>query len=293
MGYLHKTEQQIQQRGWLMRDLKLVEFDRAAFAAKYGPWAVIAGASEGTGASFADELASMGINIVLVSRRKDALDALGAGLATIHGIQYRTIVQDLSEAGAGSTLVSQTADLDVGLYISNAGADGAGVVYLDETADRAHRLVRMNISTLIDATHGFGNRFRSQGRGGIVIMASGAGLGGQPRLTMYSATKGFELCFAESLWGELADEGVDVIGIAAPTMNTPTLQRETEGMNFPLSMTYRPEDVTHNALAGLFAGQPVLIVPDGPGEENLPAVQAARIERVTTMVDWAKAYNGG
>ena len=71
------------------------------------------------------------------------------------------------------------------------------------------------------------------------------------------------------------------------------IQRETEGMNFPLSMTYRPEDVTHNALAGLFAGQPVLIVPDGPGEENLPAVQAARIERVTTMVDWAKAYNGG
>ena len=70
------------------------------------------------------------------------------------------------------------------------------------------------------------------------------------------------------------------------------LQRATEGMGFDLSISYDPADVTHNALASLFAGKPVLIVPDGPGEENLPAVEAARIERATAFKGWAKAYTG-
>ena len=63
-------------------------------------------------------------------------------------------------------------------------------------------------------------------------------------------------------------------------------------MGFDLSISYDPADVTHNALASLFAGKPVLIVPDGPGEENLPAVEAARIERATAFKQWAKAYTG-
>lgn len=276
-----------------MRDLLQLPLDSTAFAAKYGPWAVIAGASEGTGSCYAEELAGIGINLVLVSRRKEALDALGARLKAAHGIEYRALAQDLSEPEAGAMLVERTADLDVGLYISNAGADGAGNSFLDAAAARSHRLVRMNIGTLIDATHGFGNRFRARGSGGIIIMASGAGLGGQPMLAMYAGTKAFEICFAESLWGELGDANVDVIAIAAPIMDTPTLRRETEGMGFDLDIAYDPADVTHNALASLHCGKPILIVPDGPGEENLPAVEAARIERATAFKQWAKTYTGG
>ncbi len=275
-----------------MRELARLPLDGTTFAAKYGPWAVIAGASEGTGSCYADELAAMGINLVLVSRRKDALDALGERLRAEHGIEYRAVSQDLTATDAGASLLAATLDLDIGLYISNAGADGAGNSFLDSEAERSHRLVRMNIGTLIDTAHGFGNRFRARGGGGILIMASGAGLGGQPMLAMYAGTKAFEICFAESLWGELGDANIDVIAIAAPLMNTPTLQRATEGMGFDLNIAYDPADVTHNALASLFAGKPVLIVPDGPGEENLPAVEAARIERATAFKEWAKAYTG-
>lgn len=275
-----------------MRELPRLPLDCTAFAAKYGPWAVIAGASEGTGSCYAEQLAAMGINLVLVSRRKDTLDALGDRLKAAHGIAYRAIAQDLTATDAGAALVAGTADLDVGLYISNAGADGAGNSFLDTDAERSHRLVRMNIGTLIDTTYGFGNRFRARGRGGILIMASGAGLGGQPMLAMYAGTKAFEICFAESLWGELGDANVDVAAIAAPLMNTPTLRRETEGMGFDLDIAYDPADVTHNALASLFAGKPIMIVPDGPGEENLPAVETARIERATAFKEWAKTYSG-
>jgi uncharacterized protein len=275
-----------------MRDLARLPLDGKAFAKKFGPWAVIAGASEGTGSCYAEELAAMGINLVLVSRRNDALDTLGERLKSEHGIDYRSVSQDLTATDAGASLLAATADLDIGLYISNAGADGAGNSFLDTETERSHRLVRMNIGTLIETTHGFGNRFRARGGGGILIMASGAGLGGQPMLAMYAGTKAFEICFAESLWGELGDANIDVIAIAAPLMNTPTLQRATEGMGFDLNIAYDPADVTHNALASLFAGKPVLIVPDGPGEGNLPAVEAARIERATAFKEWAKAYTG-
>ena len=203
-----------------MRPLARLPLDSTRFRERYGPWAVIAGASEGTGACYARELAAMGVNLVLVSRRQAALDAQGQALAAEFGIDFRCVAQDLAEPGAGLRIVEAAHDLDVGLYISNAGADGF-VSFFEDSTDAAHRLVRMNISTLIDAANGFGKRLLARGGGGIIVMASGAGLGGQPNLALYSATKGFEINFAESLWAEYHDRGIDVIAIAAPIMRTP------------------------------------------------------------------------
>ncbi|WP_310531368.1 SDR family NAD(P)-dependent oxidoreductase [Novosphingobium sp.] len=279
-----------------MRPLARLPLDKAAFRDKYGPWAVIAGASEGTGECYARELAEMGINLVLVSRRQGALDLLGEALKAEYGIAYRAVAQDLTEDGAGLRIVEAAADLDVGLYISNAGADGFASFFEDST-DAAHRLVRMNISTLIDAANGFGKGMlargqNGQGRGGIIVMASGAGLGGQPNLVLYSATKAFEINFAESLWAEYHERGIDVIGIAAPIMRTPTLLRMVpEG--FDVSDVYDPADVTHNALAGLLAGEPLQIVPDGPGQEKQPQVQADRKARLVGFVEFNKMFTGG
>ncbi len=274
-----------------MRELVRQPLDSVAFNAKYGPWAVIAGASEGTGECYARELAAMGINLILVSRRLPALEALGEKLNAVHGIEYRAVAQDLTEQDAGSRIVEAADGLDVGLYISNAGADGFASFFEDST-DAAHRLVRMNISTLIDAANGFGKTFLARGKGGIVVMASGAGLGGQPNLAMYSATKAFEINFAESLWAEYHERGIDVIAIAAPIMRTPMLLR-TVPEGFDISDVYDPADVTHNALAGLLAGEPVQIVPDGPGQEKQPQVMADRKDRLIGFVEFNKTFTGG
>ncbi|NBU84729.1 MAG: SDR family NAD(P)-dependent oxidoreductase [Sphingomonadaceae bacterium] len=274
-----------------MRALARLPLDASAFAAKYGPWVVIAGASEGTGECYARELAAMGLNLVLVSRRKDALVALGEALNAAHGIEYRAVVQDLTEDGAGLAIVQAAADLDVGLYISNAGADNFARFFEDGTAG-AHRLVRMNIVTLVDASNGFGQRFLERGKGGLIIMASGAGLGGQPNLAMYSATKAFEISFGESLWAEYAERGIDVIAVAAPMMATPMLLR-TVPEGFDISFAYEPADVTHNALAGLLAGEPIQIVPDGPGQEKQPQVEADRKARLVGFVEFNKQFAKG
>ncbi|MDT0576285.1 SDR family NAD(P)-dependent oxidoreductase [Croceicoccus sp. F390] len=274
-----------------MRDLPRLPLDSEAFRRRFGPWAVIAGASEGTGECFARKLAETGMNLVLVSRRQAALEKLGAELVEEHRISYRAIAQDLTEDGAGLNIVEATEDLDVGLYISNAGADGFSAFFEDST-DAAHRLVRMNITTLIDATNGFGKRLLDRGRGGIIVMASGAGLGGQPNLAMYSATKAFEINFAESLWGEYHDRGIDVLGVAAPIMRTPTLLR-TVPESFNTWDTFDPADVTHNALAGLLAGEPIQIIPDGPGAEKQPQIEADRKARLIGFVEFNKTFTEG
>ncbi|WP_336971234.1 SDR family NAD(P)-dependent oxidoreductase [Sphingobium aromaticiconvertens] len=272
-----------------MRKIDLPHLDRAAFAGKYGPWAVIAGASEGTGACYAEQLAAMGINLVLVSRRQSTLDALGQRLAAEHGIEFRALTADLTEQGAGARLVEATADLDIGLYISNAGADGAGNSFFGEPVQRSLNLLTMNAANVLEAVHGFGNRFLQRGKGGFVIMSSGAGLGGQPWLVMYSSTKAFELNFVESLWAELDGRNVDIVGVAAPIMDTPTLRRATEGLGMDYSTAYNPADVCALALASL-GKEPLVIVPDGPDEEKIPQIQADRKARLVALAEWGKAY---
>ena len=274
-----------------MRALARLPLDTVAFAAKYGPWAVIAGASEGTGACFAEELAAMGFNLVLVSRRAEALEALGKRLAAAHDVEYLALAQDLSEPGAGAAIVTACAGLDVGLYVSNAGA-GNFSRFFEDDVESAQRMVRMNAMTLVDAAHGFGRKFLGRGRGGIVVMASGAGLGGQPLLALYSATKAFEINFAESLWAEYASRGIDAIAVAAPLMNTPMLQRTVAGMDFDFSQAFDPADVTHNALAGLLAGEPLQVIPDGPLSERLPRQTAERRERLEAFIEYQKTFTG-
>ena len=110
--------------------------------ARYGAWAVIAGGSDGTGAAFAHEIAAAGLNILLVARRKALLDSLAAELRATYGVEVRSLVQDLNAPDAALQMAHATEGLEVGLYVSNAGAESGGHAFLDTQLDtnlRAHR----------------------------------------------------------------------------------------------------------------------------------------------------------
>src|SRR6202022_1759548 len=88
--------------------------DNVTFAAKYGPWALVAGASDGVGAAFAEGLAERGVNVVLVARRQAVLDEVAAGIAGRTGVETRTLAVDLAEREAASVVATATDDLDIG-----------------------------------------------------------------------------------------------------------------------------------------------------------------------------------
>ncbi|HKT53003.1 MAG TPA: SDR family NAD(P)-dependent oxidoreductase [Caulobacteraceae bacterium] len=248
-------------------------FDPQALAAKYGPWAVISGGTEGTGESFARLLAQAGINVMMVARRLEVMEKLALDLQENYGIETRTLVQDLMHPDAAQKILEASADLDVGLYISNAGVDGGPKRFLNQPAERWVRMINMNVINVAVAAHGFGNRLRQRRRGGLLIMASGAALVGNPYLAMYSSTKAFDLALAEALCGELSEVGVDVLGVIAPTMTTPLVMKGVENGAISFDAVFECDVVARQALAQLGHAPTIMFGTSSDGRHSDEVVE--------------------
>jgi short-subunit dehydrogenase len=195
------------------------------FAAKYGPWAVVAGASDGVGAAFADGLAERGVNVVLLSRRQAVLDEVATGISTRTGVQTRTLAVDLARPGATAEIIDATKDLEVGCLVYCAGSDDHFRPFLASPIETAEAMVVRNCVVPMQLCHHFAPAMVERGRGAIVVFGSGAGFVGGPNVVTYSATKAFDMVFAEALWTELHDKGVDVLGLILSRTDTPALRR--------------------------------------------------------------------
>ena len=195
------------------------------FAEKYGPWAVVAGASDGVGAAFAEEIARRGVNVVLLSRRQAVLDEVAAGISTRTGVQTRTLAVDLAVPGAADSIAEATADLDVGFLVYCAGADPDFEPFLNNPVSTAESIIHRNCTVPVQLCHHFAQPMVARGTGGIVVFGSGAGFAGAPNMVAYGATKAFDMVFAEALWSELHDDGVDVLGLILGKTDTPALRR--------------------------------------------------------------------
>jgi short-subunit dehydrogenase len=201
------------------------------FDAKYGPWAVVAGASDGTGEAFAEEIARRGVNVVLVARRKQLMEDLASRLP----VETRVVVCDLSTDTAGAELAAATEDLDVGLYVYNVGSDLHSVKVVDQPIEDLQLLVRRNCLTALYGAQHFGTKMVGRRRGGVLLVSSFAGWAGAAMNVVYGATKAFDTTLAEGLWAEWHTEGVDVLALVLGATNTPTLQRllAERGGSFP------------------------------------------------------------
>ena len=195
------------------------------FAAKYGPWALVLGASDGVGAAFAEGIAERGVNVVLLARRQGVLDNVAAGIADRTGAQIRTLAVDLTRQDATATIAAATDDLDIGFLVYCAGADPNFEPFLANPIATAEEMVHRNCVVPMQLCHHFAPAMVDRGRGGIVIFGSGAGLAGGPNMVAYGATKAFDMVFAEALWSELHDKGIDVLGLILGKTNTPALRR--------------------------------------------------------------------
>ncbi|PYT40413.1 MAG: hypothetical protein DMG47_19260 [Acidobacteria bacterium] len=94
---------------------------------RFGPWALVTGASSGIGKEFARQIAAAGINLVLVARREALLQEVGRSIAADFKVDYRALAMDLSQEGFIERLTRDTNDLDIGLVVSNAGTPNPGV----------------------------------------------------------------------------------------------------------------------------------------------------------------------
>jgi hypothetical protein len=194
--------------------------DHATFRARYGPWAVVAGASEGLGAEFARQLAARGLDLVLLARRGEVLATLAAELRASARVEVLAASLDLGAPDLGERLAAIIAGREVGLAVYNAAASHIGP-FLDHELAAALRIVDVNCRGPLVLAHQLGAAMASRGRGGLILMSSLAATQGSPLVATYAATKAFNLVLAEGLWYELGERGVDVVACRAGATRTP------------------------------------------------------------------------
>jgi uncharacterized protein len=177
-----------------------------AFRDRFGPWALIAGASTGLGAEYAAQTAAKGVNLFLVARRMELLEPLAARLAAAYGVEVRTCACDLARPDVAAFLAEQTAGLDIGLLVCNAGYSVIGP-FLERPLAEHLKEIDTNCRAPLALAHSYGQGMAERGRGGIILMSSLSANQGSPLIANYGATKAYNLLPAEGLWYELRQRG--------------------------------------------------------------------------------------
>ncbi|BBY84088.1 SDR family NAD(P)-dependent oxidoreductase [Mycolicibacterium pulveris] len=223
----------------------------------YGPWAVIAGGSEGVGAEFARLLAEAGLNLVLIARKPAPLEQTAEACRSV-GVEVHTLAVDLVAADAVGRIVDATADHEVGLLVYNAGANTCSEHFLDGALADFQKVIDLNITTMLALAQHFGRPMRERRRGGILMVGSMAGYLGSVRHTVYGGVKAFGRIFAESLWLELREHNVHVLELVLGVTRTPAMERVGLNFDVPGLRVAEPAEVAREGLEQLPHG-PVFV----------------------------------
>jgi short-subunit dehydrogenase len=190
------------------------------WAQRYGPWAIVTGASSGLGEAFAHAIAARGVRPLLVARRADDLARVAADVEREHGVTCEWHALDLADASFVDALLDATQDKDVGLVVGNAGFNPPGA-FTDHDRAALERVLDVNARANLLLADAFVPRLVARRHGGLLFVASVEAYFGVPYSTAYAASKAYVLSLAEGLWGELKRAGVDVLALVPGPLDTP------------------------------------------------------------------------
>lgn len=230
--------------------------------AKYGPWAVVVGGSEGVGASFARQLAADGFKLVLVARKLRPLEELKAELDA-GGAQVRIVSADLSQSDVLDKVRTMTDDIDVGLLVYNAGANNTRGLIVELPREVPDSVIAINVHGQVDFSRHYGKAMVERGRGGIILTGSLGGYLGSPTLAAYCASKAFSRIYTEALWGEMAPLGVDVLHLNIGFTATPAMER----LGMPIDLAESCDTVAREGLENIANGPLHIVSTPGNVEQ--------------------------
>jgi short-subunit dehydrogenase len=176
---------------------------------RFGPWALVTGASSGIGKELSRQLAANGLNVVMAARRIDLLKELGDGIEREFSVQFRAVQVDLSEEGFIDKIKDATRDLDIGLLVSNAGAARTGEFVTLALKD-LHEQISVNVVAHMELVRYFAPRLVKRARGGVLLVGAMGASHGVPYMANPGATKAYILALGEALHFELEKHGVAV-----------------------------------------------------------------------------------
>ena len=244
------------------------------------------GAAVGMGAAFAAELAQRGLSVLLVDRDEVALSACAEDLRGAGAPDVRTLVLDLGDVSAADRLLDAAGD-ELGLLVSNAAIGYVGS-FLDQDRESVLAQLDVNCRTPLLLVHRVLPRLVARGRGGIILLSSLSAMRGSALVASYAATKAWNLILAESLWDEMRDRGVDVLGVLPGTTRTPGLLGSLPQAGPATSNMMEPADVARESLDAL--GHVPSVIPSQANRESDAFLSSLeRAEAIKIMGDVMRA----
>ncbi len=228
------------------------------FKEKYGPWAIVTGATSGIGEQLADQIAATGLNVILVARKEKELIEKAKLLSEKHNIKTATIAADLSTAKGVDQVKSQSKEHEIGLLVLAAGLEVNGAFEKNDIS-KEMQVLQLNVVSTVALSHHFIGPMIGRGKGGILMVASLSGHMPNPYFANYAGSKAFVLNFGASLHGEVKSKGVDVTVLSPGLTKTP--MSTSTGVNWgktPMK-AITPEAVAATGLKKL--GRGFLAVP--------------------------------
>ena len=240
---------------------------------------LVTGASSGFGEALARELASRGYDLLLVARRREALQALAKEL------DAEFLAADLASDRSRARVVRAAQDC-VGV-VNNAGQAGFGdLVEHDLEAEEA--IFRTNALALFDITNRLVRTLVDRGEGAILNVGSITAFAPFPHNATYAATKAFVQSFSEALHEELSGTGVSCTVVSPGPTRTPIWERSDgaalEGVGGPL-LWQTAEQVAREAVDGMAEGRRTVL----PGLTNKVASLGYRFTPRTALLPVTRA----
>ncbi len=226
------------------------------FKNKYGPWALVTGASSGMGVEFARQIADQGLNLVLVARRKERLESLAAEINEKSPVDIKIIAADLTSKEGIDRVKSETGSLQIGLLVNNAGREDSGY-FIDTPLEELEKTMDLNCRAPLLLTHHFAREMVANKKGGIINLTSIVAFQGVPLISNYAATKAYDLIFSESLSSELNPHGIDVLAVA-PGFTDTELSPDFDFSGTPIN-PLKPYFVANKAIHSL--GKKRVVIP--------------------------------
>lgn len=237
--------------------------------------ALVTGASSGIGLELARIIARDGLDLVLVARRRQKLEAVARELSVTHGVSARVIAKDLAQRTSPAEIAEELEDerVTIDVLVNNAGLGVYGRFWKTDLT-RQLEVVEVNLVALTDLTGRFLPGMVARGCGRIVNVASTAAFQPGPHMAVYYATKAYVLSFSEALAEELSGTGVTVTALCPGT--TITEFQQVAGLEdsrlFRGSLTMDAESAARAGWDGVRRGKRIVI----PGLGNKLLKEAVR-----------------
>jgi len=222
--------------------------------------AVITGASTGIGAIYANRLARMGYDLIIVARNHNRLNQMASHITADTARNVEAVAADLNDAQQLQALEAKLReDASITLLVNNAGV-GTHTPLLSSDVDQMEAMINLNVTALTRLTYAVVPGFVARGAGAIINISSIVGIAPELLNGVYGGTKAFVLAFSQSLHHELADKGIQIQAVLPGATATPFW----DNGGLPLeqldkSIVMSAYDLVDAALVGFAQGELVTI----------------------------------